>query len=191
MGSSDRRISSLINSGDAAWLGMSPGRGGPLRSRRMSLTRFRSCQSRCRLSFHTRDRHVSDRDCSRYQWCRARIGAGCLVRNTMGRLLGRGLKWCWFPIDELRRSCIGYDRCGWRFVSSQSWIGKLVGLKHIVKAEPEEAIHEHAHSKIPCDGSRCFLCVRIPVSHGLLAFGREGRGVNLNHYTQMLMPAYR
>jgi hypothetical protein len=103
-GDSTDRCESWINSGHAAWLGMSPGRGGPLRSRRVSLTRFRLdaaqlCRSRCRLSFHMRDRHVSDRDCSRYQWCRARIGAGRLVRSAVGRLIGRGLRWCWFPIN--------------------------------------------------------------------------------------------
>jgi hypothetical protein len=113
---------------------MSPGRGRPLRSRRMSLTRFCSCRSRCRLSFHMRDRLVSDRDCSRYRWCRARIGAGRLVRSAMGRLLGRGLGWCWFPIGKLRRSCICYDRCRRRLVCGQLWIGKLTGLKHVVKS---------------------------------------------------------
>jgi hypothetical protein len=135
---------------------MSPGRGRPLRSRRMSLTRFCSCRSRCRLSFHMRDRHVSDRDCSRYRWCRARIGAGRLVRSAMGRLLGRGLGWCWFPIGKLRRSCICYDRCRRRLVCGQPWIGKLTGLKHVVKAEPEEAAYEHADSKIVCQSGLRF-----------------------------------
>jgi hypothetical protein len=141
---------------------MSPGRGRPLRSRRMSLTRFCSCRSRCRLSFHMRDRHVSDRDCSRYRWCRARIGAGRLVRSAMGRLLGRGLGWCWFPIGKLRRSCICYDRCRRRLVCGQPWIGKLTGLKHVVKAEPEEAAYEHADSKIVCDRYPSFFRLRIP-----------------------------
>jgi hypothetical protein len=133
---------------------MSPGRGGPLRSRRMSLTRFCSCRSRCRLSFHMRDRHVSDRDCSRYRWCRARIGAGRLVRSAVGRLLSRGLRWC--------RSCIRYDRCRRWLVCGQPWIGKLAGLEQVVKAEPEEAAYEHADSKIECNHYPTFFCLRIP-----------------------------
>jgi hypothetical protein len=171
---------------------MSPGRGGPLCLRRMILTRFRLdaphfCRSRCRM----RDRHVSDWDC-RLRSRSARIGAGRLVRSVMGKLHGRGLRWCWFPIAELRSCCICYDRCGRRLVSSQSWIGKLAGLKHIVKAEPEEAAHEHAHRKIHCDGSSSFLCARIPGAHGLLALRRSRWPQrHLNHYTQMLMPAHR
>jgi hypothetical protein len=78
----------------------------------------------------------------------------------MGRLLGRGLGWCWFPIGKLRRSCICYDRCRRRLVCGQPWIGKLTGLKHVVKAEPEEAAYEHADSKIVCDRYPSFFRLR-------------------------------
>ena len=101
-------------------------------------------------------------DCSRYRWCRARIGAGRLVRSAMGRLLSRGLRWCWFPIGKLRRTCIRYDRCRRRLVCGQPWIGKLAGLKQVVKAEPEEAAYEHADSKIECNHYPTFFCLRIP-----------------------------
>jgi hypothetical protein len=107
----------------------------------------------------------------------------------MGRLPSRGLRWCWFPIGELRRSCIRYDRSRRRLVCGQPWIGNPAGLKHVVKAEPEEAAYEHADSKIECDrylaSSVCGCPFAWPV-----AFSR-GAGVNLNHYTQLLMPAYR
>jgi hypothetical protein len=43
----------------------------------------------------------------------------------MGRLLSRGLRWCWSPIGKLRRSCICYDRCRRWLVCGQPWIGKL------------------------------------------------------------------
>jgi hypothetical protein len=132
----------------------------------MSLTRFRldaprSCRSFCRVPAHMRGRRENDRSGSRYRWCRARIGAGRLVRSIMGRLPSRGLKWCWFPIGELRRSCIRYDRSRRRLVCGQPWIGNLAGLKHVVKAEPEEAAYEHADSKIGCDRYPSFF-LRIP-----------------------------
>jgi len=145
---------------------MSPGRGGPLRSRRMSLTRFRldvpPCRCFCRVSAHMRGRRENDRSGSRYRWCRARICAGRLVRSAVGRLLSRGLRWCWFPIDKLRRSCICYDRCRRRLVCGQPWIGKLAGLKQVVKAEPEEAAYEHADSKIECERYLSFFRLRVP-----------------------------
>jgi hypothetical protein len=110
---------------------MSPGRGGPLRSRRMSLTRIRldaprSCRSFCRVPAHMRGGCENDRSGSRYRWCRARIGAGRLVRSAMGRLLSRGLRWCWFPIGKLRRTCIRYDRCRRRLVCGQPWLPGVV-----------------------------------------------------------------
>jgi hypothetical protein len=80
----------------------------------------------------------------------------------MGRLLSRGLRWCWFPIGELRRSCIRYDRCRGPLVCGQPWIGNLAGLKHVVKAEPEEAAYEHADSKIGCDRYPSFFRLRMP-----------------------------
>jgi hypothetical protein len=80
----------------------------------------------------------------------------------MGRLLSRGLRWCWFPIGKLRRSCIRYDRCRRRLVCGQPWIGKLTGLKHVVKAEPEEAAYEHADSKIVCDRYPSFFRPTMP-----------------------------
>jgi hypothetical protein len=125
---------------------MSPGRGGPLRSRRMSLTRFRldvpPGRCFCRVPAHMRGGRENDRSGSRYRRCRARIGAGRLVRSAVGRLLSRGLRWCWFPIGKLRRSCIRYDRCRRRIVCGQPWIGKLAGLKQVVKAECEEAAYD-------------------------------------------------
>jgi hypothetical protein len=141
---------------------MSPGRGRRLRSRRMSLTRFCSCRWHCRLSFHMRNRHESERDCSRYGWRRARIGAGCLVRSVIRRLLSRGVRCYWFPIGKLRRSCILYDRCRRRLVCGQPRIGKLTGLKHVAKAEPEEAAYGHADRKIACDRYPSFFRLRIP-----------------------------
>jgi hypothetical protein len=88
----------------------------------------------------------------------------CVYRNrsVMGRLLSRGLRWCWFPIGELRRSCIRYDRSRRRLVCGQPWIGNLAGLKHVVKAEPEEAAYEHADSEIECDRYPSFFRLRIP-----------------------------
>ena len=145
---------------------MSPGRGGPLRSRRMSLTRFRldvpTCRCFCRVPAYMRGGCENDRSGSHYRWCRARIGAGRLVRSAVGRLLSRGLRWCWFPIGKLRRSCICYDRCRRWLVCGQPWIGKLAGLKQVVKAEPEEAAYEHADSKIECNHYPTFFCLRIP-----------------------------
>ena len=39
---------------------------------------------------------LEQRSGSRYRRCRARIGAGRLVRSAVGRLLSHGLRWC-FP----------------------------------------------------------------------------------------------
>jgi hypothetical protein len=75
----------------------------------------------------------------------------------VGRLLSRGLRWCWFPIGKLRRSCIRYDRCRRWLVCGQPWIGKLAGLKQVVKAECEEAAYEHADSKIECNRYSTFF----------------------------------
>jgi hypothetical protein len=157
---------------------MSPGRGGPLRSRRMSLTRFRldapPCRCFCRVPAHMRGRRENDRSGSRYRWCRARIGAGRLVRSAMGRLLSRGLRWCWFPIGKLRRSWIRYDRCRRRIVCGQPWIGKLTGLKQVVKAEPEQPANEYANSHMECDGRPSFLRLWIPHAHSPRASLQQG-----------------
>jgi hypothetical protein len=157
-----------VSGNHAAIPGLSAGRGASLRSCRARLMSFRrrapnSCRSLCRVAVYWWGRHGNHRNWRLRNLSRS---AGRLVRTVIGRPLGRPFRRRCLPVDELRRSSIPYHRRRRRLVCGQSRIRDPAWLKHVVKAEPEEAAYEHTDSKIQCDGRPSALGLRIPRAHG-------------------------
>jgi hypothetical protein len=134
---------------------------------RLGAARF--CRSFCGLPVHMRGRQ--HRDCS---LCNRSGPASRLVGSVRGRLPVCALEWCCCPINELWRSCILYDSCSRCLVSCESWIGNLTGLKHLIRAEPEQPANEYANSHMECDGRPSFLRLWIPHAHSPRASLQQG-----------------
>jgi hypothetical protein len=83
----------------------------------------------------------------------------CHVEGLISRIFNSS-----YVGDPLGR-VIAYDR-GYRcLIGCKSNITDVVGLKHLIKAEPEERVHEHAECEVQCDARPSFLPLWVRRAH--------------------------